>query len=127
MFSDFSNSGMRELEGNDVRFYKPWAAGDTENPDALNIHYGVIGCGQMLNREELVRRDFALTNDILAIDSGHHAAMDSVEGSRKDSFLVIRGITDFKDGMVKKDWQPFASLAAAAYMKAVILALPDVI
>ena len=50
---------MRELEGNDVRFYKPWAAGDTENPDALNVHYGVIGCGQMLNREEVVRRDFA--------------------------------------------------------------------
>ena len=93
---------MRELEGNDVRFYKPWSAGDTANPDSLNIHYGVIGCGQMLNREEVVRRDFALTNDILAIDAGYHAVMDSIEGSRKDAFLVIRGITDFKDGMVKK-------------------------
>ena len=122
---------MAELEGNDVRFYKPWAAaggaGDDggPGPDALRVHYGVVGCGQMLNREELVRRDFALTNDILAVDSGYHAVMDAVEGSRKDAFLVIRGVTDFKDGMVKKDWQPFASLAAAAYMKAVILALPD--
>ena len=118
---------MKELEGNDVRFYKPWAAGDTKNPDSLNIHYGVVGCGQMLNREEIVRRDFALTNDIQAIDAGYHAVMDSIEGNRKDAFLVIRGITDFKDGMFKKDWQPFASLAAAAYMRAVIMALPDFI
>ncbi len=116
---------MKELEGNDVRFYKPWAAGDTASPDALRVHYGVVSCGVLLNRDDVVRRDFALTNDVLAVDSGYHAVMDSIEGNRKDSFLIVRGIVDFKDGTMKKDWQPFASLAAAAYMKAVILALPN--
>jgi len=50
--------------------------------------------------------------------------MDSIAGNCKDSFLVIRGIADYGDGMSKREWQPYAAVAAASYMKALLLSIP---
>jgi len=36
---------------------------------------------------------------------------------------VIRGMADYKDGTRRSEWQPFASLAAASVMKALICGL----
>ena len=44
-------------------------------------------------------------------------------GNRKDCYIIVRGISDYKDGTRKKEWQPYASLAAAAFTKAVICSL----
>ncbi len=118
---------MDELNDGELRFYKPWSAADERDTSSISIHYGAVGCGQLLVRDDIMRRDFALTNDILAFDAGYHAVMESIEGNRKDAFIVVRGITDFKDGTTKKDWQPYSSLAAASYMKAIVLALPTAI
>lgn len=37
--------------------------------------------------------------------------------------MCIRGMSDYRDGMRNKEWQPYASLAAAAFMKSVIMAM----
>lgn len=73
-----------------------------------------------------------------------HPVLDSVIGNCRDSFLCIRGkefnkiliyyiiiylhqlligISDYNDGSRGKEWQPYASLVAAAVMKALICAM----
>ncbi|KAJ6224168.1 hypothetical protein RDWZM_002713 [Blomia tropicalis] len=43
--------------------------------------------------------------------------------NRKECFMILRGIADYKDGTRKKEWQPYAALSAAAFMKAVLCRL----
>lgn len=45
-------------------------------------------------------------------------------GNRKDNYMVIRGIADYRDGTKRRDWQNYAALTAAAFMKAVVENLP---
>lgn len=49
--------------------------------------------------------------------------LDSIKGNGLGSFALIRGIADYIDGSTGGIWQPYASLAASAFMKAVILRL----
>ncbi|VDP79568.1 unnamed protein product [Echinostoma caproni] len=53
--------------------------------------------------------------------------MESVLGNGLDSFLIIRGIADYVEGRQGTQWQPYAALAAASFMKAVIMELPPVL
>ena len=46
--------------------------------------------------------------------------LESIVGSRKESFLIIRGVADYVDGTKNAEWQPYAALAAAAFMKSVL-------
>ena len=96
-------------------------------PDVPVVHRGVVGCGKHLIRDEQTREEFALFNGVLCVDSGVQAAMESVDGNRKESFALIRGIADYEDGVQRKEWQAYAALAAAAYMKAILLELPSAV
>lgn len=87
-----------------------------------NICFGTIGSGRLLSRTPAARAHFAVHNNIKAYDLDFEAVLESLEGNRNESFLVIRGVCDYKDGTTK-DWQPYASLTAAAYMKALVMAL----
>lgn len=51
--------------------------------------------------------------------------MESIFGNRKDNYMCIRGMADYRDGMHNKEWVPHSSLMAAAFMKAVICSLPS--
>eukprot|EP00106_Octopus_bimaculoides_P008389 XP_014775831.1 PREDICTED: uncharacterized protein LOC106873116 [Octopus bimaculoides] len=86
----------------------------------VTIRYGVIGSGKMVTQNDKMRKDFAQLNGIKAFDSEFDAVLDSLEGSRNCSFLVIRGMADYTDGTGKKGWQPYAALVAAAYMKSLL-------
>ncbi|XP_053392841.1 uncharacterized protein LOC123564258 isoform X1 [Mercenaria mercenaria] len=87
-----------------------------------HISYGAIGSGRLLSRTQVARTDFAIKSNIRAYDLDFEAVLESLEGNRNESFLVIRGICDYIDGTTK-DWQPYAALTAAAYMKALVMAL----
>jgi hypothetical protein len=50
------------------------------------------------------------------------AVLESLEGNGNESFLIIRGIVDYTDWS-RKEWQPYSSMAAAAYMKTLIMDL----
>ncbi|VDP96818.1 unnamed protein product [Trichobilharzia regenti] len=50
--------------------------------------------------------------------------MESVMGNGLDSFILIRGIADYVEGRQGAQWQPYAALAAASFMKSIILQLP---
>lgn len=146
----FMNEGMAEVSAVDNRFYRPKAETDrlfkningklieVSHPDITPgsvrdqrserpvVHYGLIGAGQMFSKEENLRRDFSLLNEIKALDCGFQAAMNSIDGNCKDSFVIIRGIADYGEGLSKREWQPYAAMAAAGYMKSLVLALPPV-
>lgn len=100
--------------------------GSSENgrqPGKPVIHLGPIAAGRQVSKDDQLRQDFAARFGILAFDMEYDAVIESVYGNRKDSYLIVRGIADYKDGSRKKDWQPYASLAAAAFTKAVICSM----
>jgi len=39
--------------------------------------------------------------------------------------LIIRGISDYADSHKNDDWQPYATAMAAAYMKVLLLSIPE--
>ena len=61
----------------------------------------------------------------MAFDSEIEQVLESIEGSRKDSYLLIRGVGDYREGERGVEWQPYAALAAAAFMKVLIEALSE--
>jgi nucleoside phosphorylase len=83
------------------------------------VHLGCIASGRHVARDDHLRQDLASRLGIMAYDSEFDSVLESVLGNRRDSFIVIRGIADYKDGTRRRDWQPHAALVAAAFAKAV--------
>jgi len=145
-WNTFLNESLSEIRLNDTRFYRPASETDrlfqTENgviseahhpavasdsprsryPSRPIIYHGLVGSGASMNNEEN-RQAFSQLNELKAIDCGLLSVLNSIEDNSKDSFVVIRGIADYTDGLDKREWQPYASLAAAAYAKSIILSL----
>jgi len=88
------------------------------------LHFGPVASGRILVKNEHIRQDVASKFGIKAFDCEFDTVAESVFGNRKDRYLFLRGISDYKDGTRKKEWQPFAALSAAAFMKTIIETLP---
>ncbi|XP_065156923.1 uncharacterized protein [Atheta coriaria] len=84
------------------------------------VHLAMIGSGRRVVKSDQLRQQFAAQFGALAFDCEFDTVIESVLGNCKDSFVCIRGISDYKDGTRRKEWQPYASLAAASVMKAII-------
>ncbi|CAL4068913.1 unnamed protein product [Meganyctiphanes norvegica] len=91
--------------------------------DSPMIHVGGVASGRHVVTNDQLRLGFASQLSILAYDQEYDAVLESVYGNRKDHYILIRGICDYKDGTRNKEWQPSAALAAAAFMKSVICAM----
>ncbi|XP_076092610.1 uncharacterized protein LOC143064006 isoform X2 [Mytilus galloprovincialis] len=94
--------------------------GESIREGVPNVHYGVIGSGRPVTKYDSTRLDFAHKYNITCFDAEFDQVLESIVGNRKDSFLFIRGIADYSDGTRNKEWQPYASLVAAAMMKTII-------
>lgn len=93
-------------------------------PGSAEVFYGRIGSGDELLRSASRRDEIARTGDLLAIEmEGAGVAVSAALGGRE--CLVIRGISDYGDAEKSDLWQPYASLAAAAYLRAVLEALGE--
>ncbi len=87
------------------------------------IHFGRIGSANILLKD-------AQTRDILRDEFGVRAT--EMEGSgiadgtwtAKQSYILIRGISDYCDQAKNDIWQGYAAVAAAAYMRALIASFP---
>nr|CAD7200492.1 unnamed protein product [Timema douglasi] len=84
------------------------------------LYLAPIASGRAVAREDQLRQQFSSQFGTLAFDSEFDAVVDSVIGNCRDSFVILRGIADYKDGTRRKEWQPYASLVAASVMKAII-------
>lgn len=89
------------------------------------IRHGPIAGGRFVARNIQIRGDFARAVGVACYDGDFDVVMDSLAGSRIESFIMVRGVCDYSDGAKGGDWQPYAALAAAAYMKALITILPS--
>ncbi|XP_069188466.1 uncharacterized protein [Procambarus clarkii] len=98
----------------------PDGSGNIRDPTKPRIHLGVIASGRCVVGNDQMRQDFASQLSVVAYDQEFDAVIESVYGNRKDQYVLIRGICDYQDGTRNKDWQPYAALSAAAFMKAVI-------
>ncbi|XP_019867594.2 uncharacterized protein LOC109596484 isoform X2 [Aethina tumida] len=87
------------------------------------IHLSPIASGRQVVKDDRLRQQFAAQVGALAFDCEFDAVIESVLGNCKDSFVCIRGISDYKDGTRRKEWQPYASLAAASVMKSIICSM----
>ncbi|XP_055327513.1 uncharacterized protein LOC129580836 isoform X2 [Paramacrobiotus metropolitanus] len=87
------------------------------------VHLGPIGGGRAVVKDQILRQDFATHYGCLAFDYEFDPVLESIFGNRKDHYMCIRGMSDYRDGMRNKEWQPYASLTAAAFMKAVIMSM----
>jgi nucleoside phosphorylase len=93
-------------------------------PGYPRVHRGAIASADALQKNP-TRRDY--------LRERFHARAIEMEGSGvqtaawlqgKDA-MIIRGICDYCDKHKNDDWQAYASLAAAAYARAMIETLPD--
>lgn len=90
------------------------------------VKFGRIAGGEDLSKNEAVRTSLVEQYDILCFDTGMDQVMESIEGNKIDSYIIIRSIADYLDGTTTKEWQPYSALCAAAFAKTVISALPPV-
>lgn len=60
---------------------------------------------------------------IRCFDTELDAVVESIYGNRKDQYVLIRGITDYKDGTTEKEWQHYSALMAAAVFRSVVEAM----
>ncbi|XP_037028515.1 uncharacterized protein LOC119068835 isoform X1 [Bradysia coprophila] len=92
----------------------------TDGPLSNRLHLGPIGSGKDLVRSDTSRIDFAKKYGLLATDVEMSSVLDSIIGNCRESFILVKGISDYKDGLSTRKWQNYASLAAAAVMKSII-------
>ncbi|XP_005176164.1 uncharacterized protein LOC101901668 isoform X3 [Musca domestica] len=95
----------------------------TDNVDGIpksRLHLGPIGSGRDLVRNDDLRIQFAKKYGLLATDLEMSSVLDSIIGNCRESFILVKGISDYKDGTTTRKWQNYASLAAASVVKSII-------
>ena len=60
------------------------------------IHVGGVASGRHVVANDQLRLGFASQLSILAYDQEYDAVLESVYGNRKDHYILIRGICDYK-------------------------------
>ncbi|XP_054016260.1 uncharacterized protein LOC128896801 isoform X1 [Hylaeus anthracinus] len=101
----------------------PSVAANKRTDGCPRIHLAPVASGRHIARDDQLKQKFAARFGCLAFDAEMDAVVESILGNCRESFAVIRGISDYKDGSRIKEWQPYASLAAASVMKSIICAM----
>jgi nucleoside phosphorylase len=104
---------------------------EVEHPDRIkknyhrpNIRFGMIAGGKNLLTNDYLKTTLCDKCNVLCFDSEIDQVIAAIQGNRTESFMIIRGISDYHDGTLNKEWQPFAALCAAAFMKTIIYKIP---
>ncbi|HZN20575.1 MAG TPA: hypothetical protein VFB84_20665 [Micromonosporaceae bacterium] len=94
-------------------------------PGWPKVHYGLIGSADRSLRNAVVRDDIAVPHDLLAIEMEGTGIGRSAFSSGLEWF-VVRGISDYGDDRTNLVWRNYASLAAAAYTRALLQQCPPI-
>lgn len=117
----YMNIGNRDVI--EVQHPQPQDATDGNDAPTMRLHLGPIGSGYELIKSDTLRTDFSKKYGLIATDVELNSVLDSIVGNCRDSFLLVKGIADYKDGTTTKKWHNYASLAAASVMKSIICAM----
>ncbi|XP_052849240.1 uncharacterized protein LOC128260348 isoform X4 [Drosophila gunungcola] len=112
----FMNIGNNEV----IEVAHPIAADEVDGVTRLRLHLGPIGSGRDLVRSDELRTQFARKYGLLATDVEMSSVLDSIIGNCRESFILVKGIADYKDGTSTRKWQNFAAISAASVVKSVI-------
>ncbi|KAI1070287.1 hypothetical protein LB507_010322 [Fusarium sp. FIESC RH6] len=82
------------------------------------IHFGRIASGNQVIKDAYTRDKLSKELSCVCLEMEAAGIMDS------SPYLTIRGICDYSDSHKNKEWQEYAALAAAAYTKELLLAMP---
>ncbi|KAH0041825.1 purine and uridine phosphorylase, partial [Aureobasidium melanogenum] len=93
----------------------PRGKGD-DNPA---IYYGLIGSGNKVIKNALLRDKLAREKGVLCFE------MEAAGIMNRFPCLVIRGICDYSDSHKNDDWQAYAAMTAAAYAKELLMEIPS--
>ena len=88
------------------------------------VHRGAIGSADVLQKNPRIRDNLRDKWDIRAIEMEGSGVQHAAWMKGKD-VIVVRGICDYCDQYKNDQWQPYASLVAAAYARSMIEVLPD--
>ncbi|KAI6636558.1 hypothetical protein MCOR14_005204 [Pyricularia oryzae] len=86
--------------------------------DFIRVHYGIIASGNRKIEDAVYRDKYAEEANILCFE------MEAAGIMNRFPCLVIRGICDYADTHINKDWQGFAAMAAAAYAYDFLSSIP---
>lgn len=122
---------IRAIETRSYQEERPWeahlarASPRFQRPVAglTRVHYGKIGSGNMLLRDDVLRDDLARNHNLLGFEMEGSGIADAAWDVGR-GYLLVRGVSDYADPQKDDSWQPYAALAAAAYARAVIEHLP---
>ncbi|KAI6357147.1 hypothetical protein MCOR25_007722 [Pyricularia grisea] len=92
---------------------------DQDEEDLITIHYGVIASGNRKIEDAIFRDKHAKETGILCFE------MEAAGVVNRYNCLVVRGISDYSDSHINKEWQGFAAMAAAAYARALLDDIPS--
>jgi nucleoside phosphorylase len=83
------------------------------------VHYGRVGCADVLLLDERMRDELAVRHRLIAFEMEAAGVAASV-ASRGIGWFMVRGIVDYCTEPRTERWYPYASLAAAAYVRALL-------
>jgi hypothetical protein len=89
------------------------------------IRFGMIAGGKNILTNDYFKTTLSDRCNVLCFDTEIDQVIAAIQGNRTESFMIIRGIADYHDGSLNKEWQPYSSLCAAAFMKTLIYKIPS--
>jgi nucleoside phosphorylase len=88
-------------------------------PRMPKVHYGPIASGDRLLRDAALRDEIAARFHVLAVEmEASGIAVAAAQHGRE--WMVVRGVVDYCDHLKRDGWHPYASLVAAAYVRALM-------
>ena len=93
------------------------------DPDYPRVFYGAIASSNALLKNPLVRDKLRDTYGVKAVEMETSGIADATWDS-DSGYLAIRGICDYCNEAKSDAWQNYASLMAAAYLRALLRHLP---
>jgi nucleoside phosphorylase len=93
-------------------------------PGQPRAFYGPIASSNALLKDAQERDRLRDEFGIRAVEMEGSGIADAT-WDRSAGYLVIRGICDYCDAAKNDTWQDYAALVAAAYMRALLMNLPD--
>jgi nucleoside phosphorylase len=99
-------------------------ADSKRRPGQSRVHRGAIASADTLQKNPAQRDMLRDKWDVRAIEMEGSGFQNAAWMLGKD-VMVIRGICDYCDAYKNDDWQPYASMVAAAYARAMIETLPN--
>jgi nucleoside phosphorylase len=105
-----NNNPCALICGDDPSYLVSRTARTEDDPNPA-IHYGLIGSGNTLMKDALVRDKFATEKEVLCFE------MEAAGLMNHFPCIVIRGICDYADTHKNDTWQGYAAMVAAAYAR----------